>query len=122
MSKKFAPVTGPALQLNYQFDGGAASYIGIGLFSWVLTIVTIGFAAPWAICMRWRWRCEHTLINGCRVRFTGSGGALIGQWIKWLLLCIVTLGVYSLWVAPRLQRWIVTHQAVSVPIPQQPTT
>lgn len=95
---------------HFQFDGGAGTYIGICIGAFLLTVLTLGFGTPWAICMRYRWRSQHTLINGTRVRFTGSGAGLFGNWVKWFLLCIVTLGIYGFWVAPRLTKWIVEHQ------------
>ena len=108
--------TGPSLQLDHRFDGGAASYLGVGIGAFLLTVLTFGIATPWAICMRYRWRAQHTLINGQRVLFTGSGGGLFGQWIKWWLLCLITFGIYSFWVTARLQKWIVEHYRVSVPL------
>lgn len=94
----------------FRFDGGAGSYLGISILSFLLTVFTFGIAAPWAICMRYRWQAEHTLVYERRVNFTGTGMGLFGNWIKWLLLCFITLGIYSFWVTPRLTRWIVEHQ------------
>jgi uncharacterized membrane protein YjgN (DUF898 family) len=94
------------------FDGGAASYFGVILLAGLVTVCTLGICVPWAICMRYKWRAQHTLIYGNRVKFTGSGAGLFGNWVKWWLLCIVTLGIYSFWVVPRLIGWIVEHQQV----------
>ena len=95
---------------RFEFDGGAGSYIGISIGAFFLTVITLGIAIPWAICMRYRWRSQHTIIDGRRVRFTGTGGGLFGNWIKWWLLCVITLGIYGFWVVPRLTRWVVEHQ------------
>lgn len=113
---KFEAIQGAALPLEHKFDGGAGSYFGVGLLAALLTLITFGFGAPWAICMRYRWRAQHTLINGQRVRFTGTGMGLWVSWVKWWLLTLVTFGIYSLWVSPRLHRWIVEHYQVSVPL------
>ena len=98
---------------SFQFDGGAGSYLLVGIGATLLTIVTLGLALPWAICMQYRWRTQHTIINGRRLRFTGSGGGLFGNWIKWWALTLVTFGIYSFWVVPRLTRWTVEHQDFS---------
>ena len=98
---------------GFQFDGGAGSYLLVGIGATLLTMVTLGLALPWAICMQYRWRTQHTIINGRRLRFTGSGGGLFGNWIKWWALTIVTVGIYSFWVVPRLTRWTVEHQDFS---------
>ena len=66
---------------------------------------------------QYRWRANHTTVNGAQMRFTGSAAGLFGHWIKWLLLSIITAGIYSFWVVPRMTKWIVEHQQVSVPLP-----
>ena len=101
----------PALpQKSFTFDGGAGSYLLVGIGAFLLTVLTLGLAYPWAVVMRYRWRAEHTLVLGRRVTFTGKGLGLFGNWIKWELLTIITLGIYSFWVVPRLTQWIVEHQ------------
>ena len=93
------------------FDGGAATYVGTGLLAFLVTVVTLGIALPFAIVLRQRWVAKHTYIEGRRLMFTGSGMGLFGNWVKWWLLTLVTLGVYSFWVIPRLTKWKVEHQA-----------
>lgn len=105
-----------AVPLRYEFDGGAATYLGVGVLAALVTVFTLGLGLPWAIVMRESWRARHTLINGQRVAFTGSGGGLFGHYVKWWALCFITLGIYGFWVAPRLTKWIVEHQQVAVPI------
>ena len=100
-------------EASFRFDGGAGSYLLVGIGATLLTVFTLGLALPWAICMQYRWRTEHTIINGRRLRFTGSGGGLFGNWIKWWALTIVTIGIYLFWVVPRLTRWTVEHQDFS---------
>jgi uncharacterized membrane protein YjgN (DUF898 family) len=103
-----SPAALPPLQ--FTFDGGLATYIGRQILAALLTIVTLGIALPWAICMTYGWKTNHTLINGQRLRFTGTGMGLFGQWIKWLLLSIVTFGIYLFWVNIKLTKWKVEHQ------------
>lgn len=93
----------------FYFDGGAGTYLGTGILAFLVTVLTLGIAMPFAIVLRQRWRAKHTYINGHRLMFTGSGMGLFGNWIKWFLLTIITLGIYSLWVGPRIQKWIVEN-------------
>lgn len=109
-SQQRAPIASVAVR-PFVFDGGAGDYFVVSLLAGFLTIVTVGIALPWAMCMRLRWRAEHTLINGNRLRFTGHGAGLFGQWIKWWALCFITFGIYGFWVMPRMTRWAVEHQA-----------
>lgn len=78
--------------------------------SFLLTVCTLGLAVPWAICIQYRWKSQHTIIMGRRVVFTGSGMGLFGSYIKWWFFLVITLGIYSFWFFPRLTRWIVEHQ------------
>jgi uncharacterized membrane protein YjgN (DUF898 family) len=94
------------------------------LLATLVTTVTLGICYPWAVVMQYRWRANHTTVNGAQMRFSGSAAGLFGHWIKWLLLTVITLGIYSFWVVPRMTKWIVEHQHVSVLLPlgmAQPT-
>ena len=94
---------------SFVFDGGAADFLGTAILAWLLTVFTLGFGYPWALCMIQGWKAHHTLIDGRRLRFVGGGGGLFGLWIKWFLLCMITFGIYTFWVVPDLQRWIVQN-------------
>lgn len=94
---------------NFQFHGGASSYLGVGILSALLTIFTFGIATPWAICMQQRWKINNTTIGGRKLQFNGSGIGLFGLWIKWLIFIFITFGIYSLWVGPRIQQWVVEN-------------
>jgi uncharacterized membrane protein YjgN (DUF898 family) len=114
-----------SLPLVFSFNGGALSYFGMQILAALVTTVTLGICYPWAVVMQYRWKANHTTVNGAQMQFTGSAAGLFGHWIKWLLLSVVTLGIYSFWVVPRMTKWIVEHQQVSVPFPvlaAQPTT
>ncbi len=91
------------------FDGGLAQYIGWVILGWIVTTFTLGICYPWAHTMLYRWKIEHTVINGRRLKFDGTATQLFGNWIKWLLLCIVTFGIYSFWLNIKLEQWRVKH-------------
>ena len=94
---------------NFEFDGGAGTYLGISILAFLVSVLTLGIAYPYALVLKQRWRAKHTYVRGYRLKFTGTGLGLFGNWIKWLFLCIVTLGIYSFWVAPRVTKWVVEH-------------
>lgn len=91
------------------FDGNFWSWFGWRFLSGLLTSVTLGIAYPWAKCMMLRWEVSHTVVNGRRLRFTGSGGQLFGKYILWALLTIVTCGVFGIWMKLRMKKWITKH-------------
>lgn len=38
----------------FVFDGGAATYLGTGILAFLITVVSLGFALPFAITLRQR--------------------------------------------------------------------
>ena len=93
------------------FDGKMSQWLGWKILGGLITSITFGICAPWAICMIYRWEIEHTVVNGKRLKFTGKGGSLLGKWIKWILLSIITIGIYSLWIPTKLNKWKAEHMS-----------
>lgn len=91
------------------FDGGLAQYIGWRILGWIVTVCTLGICYPWSLVMVYRWKIEHTIIEGRRLKFDGTATGLFGNWIKWLILSIITLGIYSFWLSIKLEQWKVKH-------------
>lgn len=98
----------PIKQESY-FDGTLGQMICWRLLTTFVTIITFGLATPWAICKMYAWETKHTVINGHRLKFTGTGMQLFGNWIKWILLTIITLGIYSFWLSIKLKKWQTKH-------------
>lgn len=95
-----------------KFTGGLAGLIGVTILQDLLIILTLGIAAPWAVCIKERWIAEHTVIDGRQLIFDGKGSQLIGNYIKWLLLTILTLGIYGFWLNIKMKQWVVYHTHV----------
>ena len=96
-------------QQESKFDGGLLGLIGIGILQGLLIMFTLGLAAPWAICMGERWTAKHTIIDGKRLTFDGTGAQLFGNYIKWFLLTLITFGIYGLWLNIKMKQWVVKH-------------
>lgn len=92
-----------------KFTGGLLGLISINILQFLLVLVTLGFGAPWAICMKQRWIAKHTYIDGKQLVFDGTGGQLFGNYIKWFLLTLITLGIYGFWLEIKMQQWLVKH-------------
>lgn len=92
-----------------EFDGKAREFLIVGLGAFLITFFTFGIGFPWATTMLLRWKTRHTLLDGDRFVFKGSGSGLFGKWIVWWFLTIITLGLYSFIVWPRYQKWIVEN-------------
>lgn len=95
-----------------QFDGGLLGLIGISLLAGFISAITLGIALPWAVCLKERWYASHTIIDGRRLVFDGTGGQLFGNYLKWFLLTVITLGIYGLWLSIKMKQWIVKHTHV----------
>ena len=95
------------------FKGTAIGLFGKIILSILLSIVTLGIATPWIICMMARWVTNNTYINGKKLRFDGRGGALFGKYLLWGFLTIITLGIFGFWLSLNLQKWVAKHTHVS---------
>ncbi len=111
-----APAAAPAPQ--YQpapavaestWDGGVLDTFVNSLIASLIITFTCGIGTPWAMCYMFRFIAEHSIVDGKRMKFTGTGGSLFANWIKWFILIAITCGIYSFWVAPRIYKWIVSH-------------
>lgn len=91
------------------FDGKLSQQIGYGILGFLVTVFTLGICFPWAVCMQYRWRIRHTVIQGRRLAFDGKASQLFGKWLLWMLLIIITLGIYAFWVSIALEKWRVKH-------------
>ncbi len=94
---------------NSYFDGRLIALIGINLLTALVTTITLGFAYPAMYCFKKRWIYASTVINGYRLKFTGTGGQLFGKYILWTFLGIITLGIFALWWPIKYQKWETKH-------------
>jgi hypothetical protein len=80
------------------------------LIGFLLTGITFGLALPWAKCMVVSKWADNVRLDGRRIRFTGSGGALFGIWVKVFLLTVVTLSIYYwFWGYKAVAKYIDAH-------------
>lgn len=91
------------------FDGSVLQLIGWRLLAGLVTVLTLGIAYPWAMCMVMRWEVRHTVINGRRLKFTGRGTGLWGRYLLWGFLTVITLGIYGIWLGLGIRKWKVKH-------------
>ena len=74
------------IRTDSYFDGSLIELIGWKLLSFLITIVTLGIGAPWGACMIYSYEINHTVYNGKRLKFEGTGGDLFVNIFKWVLL------------------------------------
>ena len=93
------------------FDGTGAELLGNLILTVLVSVLTCGIATPWFLCRIYRWRKEHTVIDGKRLTFNGTGGELLGKWIIWELLTVITCGLFAFYMAVALKKWELSHTA-----------
>ena len=87
------------------FDGGVLQRFGWSLLGGLVTSATFGILYPLAICWLYEWEAKHTVIDGHRLKFTGSAGGLFGTWILCWFLTLITFGIYGFWVPLKIRKW-----------------
>ena len=97
------------IRTDSYFDGGLIELIGWRLLSFLITIVTLGIAAPWGKCMLYSYQIKHTVYNGKRLKFEGTGGDLFVNKFKWFLLSIITFGIYALFIPIKKTKWVISN-------------
>lgn len=95
--------------MQSKFTGRLLGLIGINLLSAIIIAITLGIGAPWAICLKHSWETKHTVIDGHRLTFDGTGLQLFGKYIVWFLLTLITLGIYSFWLSIKMKQWVTEH-------------
>ena len=91
------------------FDSSILGFLGIRLGTALFTLVTLSLGLPWSLVWWERWVTKHTVLEGHRLRFVGTGGGLFWRWVKMLFFTIITIGIYGLWAWRYIQRWKVEH-------------
>jgi uncharacterized membrane protein YjgN (DUF898 family) len=92
------------------FDGGVLGNLGVSIVAGLLCIITLFIATPWAIVFKKRWEVQHTIIDGKRLTFDGTGIQLFGRWILWWFLSIITLSIFAWLALPvSINKWVTKH-------------
>ena len=89
-----------------RYCGTATELFCIVMLYHLMIIFTLGIAAPWALCMRERWRTENTIIDGKQLVFEGTGGQLFWRYMGWSILTLLTLGFFGWKRAANVRDWM----------------
>ena len=102
------PVRKNVVERSY-FDGSVLGLIGWRILAFLITSLTLGIAAPWAQCLLISYQIKHTVYNGKRLIFKGTGGSLFLNIIKWVFFSIITFGIYTFVIPVKKTKWIVSN-------------
>ncbi len=91
------------------YDGKLLEIIGYRILSFLITLVSFGIASAWGEKLLIAYDVEHTVYNGKRLKFNGTGASLFVQKFKWIFFSIITFGIYALWIPVKKQKWIASN-------------
>ena len=91
--------------MKSKFKGGLLGLIGVNILSFLIILCTLGLAAPWAVCIKYKWELNNTIIKGRKLKFVGSGSSLFLHYIKWWILTVITFGIYGFWLKIKMLQW-----------------
>ena len=77
----------------YRFTGGAASFLGVQILGFLVTVFTLGICYPWAVTMRFSWQAV-TYLAIASLHGRASACSAVGEVAA---ADIVTFGIYSFW-------------------------
>ena len=95
--------------LGGAFDGKLLQMIVTNILCGLINVFTLGICFPVTICKKQKWIYKHTVLDGRRLVFSGTGASIMGNWIKWIFLSVITLGIYGLFVPIKLEKWKASH-------------
>ena len=87
------------------FCGSYFEHIRRVFFQVLFTVLTLGLAMPWVICMDQRWHLDNMIIDGRQVIFEGTGRKFFWRYVAWVILTVLTLGIWACWMAVEMLRW-----------------
>ena len=96
------------------FDGKGIQYLGLSLLRFLVSSITCTIAWPWMQARIIKWETEHTVLDGRRLSFNGTGTQLFVESLKWMLFSLVTCGIYAVFFRPAAYRkWVLSHTTYS---------
>ena len=98
---------------NCFYDGGVGERLGTSIIAYLITTFTCGIGRPWGDVMLLKYDSEHTVINGDRLAFSGTGGSFFVQNLIITLLTIITLGIYTPWGVCKINKWVYSNTSVA---------
>ncbi|TGL63280.1 YjgN family protein [Leptospira sarikeiensis] len=99
--------------IRFHFTGRVLELVKIFLIGIPLTILTLGFYAPWFTIKVKKFQLENTYYGNAAFRFDGTGGALFWIHMKGILLMIPTLGFYGSWWQANIYNYYWNHTTVN---------
>lgn len=106
---KHTRLAGEYVEFGSTFDGWLGQEVLLLVAGLAVSVCTLFIGVPFAMSWMARWRCNHTVLDGKRLRFDGKAVQLLGRYVVWLLLSVVTLSIYAWFIPNRFNKWKAKH-------------
>ena len=93
------------LESESTFDGKLIELIGYNILSFIITIFSLTIASAWGKCLVMSYKVNHTIVNGRRLKFEGTGASLFVNRLKWIFFTLITFGIYAFWIPIKQKKW-----------------
>ena len=98
--------------IRFSFHGEATEFVSLMIRGTLLTIVTLGFYAPYFANQTRAFFVENARFGSEPFMYDGKPGRLFKEYVKAVLLTIPTLGLYWTWYAAFKHRHFWNHTAM----------
>lgn len=109
MSKHLSTIVMNKEKYDSYFDKKVEDYVILKIKFYLICILSLGLAYPWALCMEYKAKYHHTIICGKRLKFIGDPRELIFHWVWWWFLSVITVGLFIVVARVRMDRWITAN-------------
>ena len=72
-------------------------------------IILCGFAFCWACIIGLKYNAKNIIVNGQRMKFTGSTIPFCFTCLKWLFFTVFTVGIYLFYLPVAVKKWKYKH-------------
>lgn len=90
-------------------DGSTWRYLGLAIAWGVLTVITLGVAAPWLRVALQRYRTSHTLFGDQRFVFEARAWPLLWRWLAVVVAAAVPIVIAGVFAAPAIRDLIAAY-------------
>ena len=98
---------------NCEFKGNGGQYFAtVFIHLFLISFITLGIYSPWAWVKLLRLKASHTVINGKKVAFSGTGSQLFMLVLVNGFLTLITFGIYGPWALCNLFNWLAKNTLI----------
>jgi uncharacterized membrane protein YjgN (DUF898 family) len=98
-----------SMKREFAFNGKGGEYFSLLFIQGLLTIITFGIYAPWAIVKIQKYLAQNLTLEGKPFEFDGEGSPLFSLMFVQILLTIITFGIYYAWALIKIGKYMIEH-------------